>query len=248
MNAATLPLRPSPMSAAAWSAATGRRSTVEVGAGAAAMVTSQAAEKVYRSHRRRLPRDTRLAVGAGGWLEWCPQETILFDRCPPAPLAASWTSPPARGPCSARRSCSAASPRASATEPRPPARPDRRPPRRPRSSGRRALRLDGDYAGAARGRAPAWRGARGAARPSSMPRPTRRSCLDAGPRLPCRQTASGPAPPSVDGLLVGRFLAEDPLALRRAFTLFWTRLPRRRGRPAAASCRGSGMSEETPCT
>lgn len=60
----------------------GDRASVEVavGEGAAAVVTSQAAEKVYRSAGADTAVSNRLAVAAGGWLEWCPQETILFDR------------------------------------------------------------------------------------------------------------------------------------------------------------------------
>jgi len=46
---------------------------------AQAMVTTQAAEKVYRS----VGPDTCVAVNLqlerGGWLEWMPQETIIFD-------------------------------------------------------------------------------------------------------------------------------------------------------------------------
>jgi urease accessory protein len=53
---------------------------VAVGEGAAAVVTSQAAEKVYRSTGADAVVETRLQVAAGGWLEWCPQETILFDH------------------------------------------------------------------------------------------------------------------------------------------------------------------------
>lgn len=55
--------------------------TVEVTAGAdsALRIYPQAAEKVYRS----LGADSRIAVDlkaeAGAWLEWLPQETILFD-------------------------------------------------------------------------------------------------------------------------------------------------------------------------
>lgn len=55
------------------------RVEVEVGAGAMALVTSQAAEKVYRSTGPDTRVDTVLTVASGGWLEWCPQETILFD-------------------------------------------------------------------------------------------------------------------------------------------------------------------------
>jgi urease accessory protein len=47
--------------------------------GAAALVTSQAAEKVYRSTGREVHIDNHLRVGRGGWLEWLPQETLLFD-------------------------------------------------------------------------------------------------------------------------------------------------------------------------
>jgi urease accessory protein len=54
--------------------------TIDLGPGAAALVTTQAAEKVYRSLGPDCRIETRLGVGEGGWLEWCPQETILFDR------------------------------------------------------------------------------------------------------------------------------------------------------------------------
>ena len=59
----------------------GDRLDVQVTAGedAAALVTPQAAEKVYRS----IGADCRIAIclkaAAGSWLEWLPQETILFD-------------------------------------------------------------------------------------------------------------------------------------------------------------------------
>jgi urease accessory protein len=52
---------------------------IETGPDAAAQVTTQAAEKVYRS----LGPDCRVNVGlsaaAGSWLEWLPHETILFE-------------------------------------------------------------------------------------------------------------------------------------------------------------------------
>ncbi|MSP80774.1 MAG: urease accessory protein UreD [Rhodospirillales bacterium] len=50
-----------------------------VGEGAAALVTSQAAEKVYRSTGRDCRVDVDLTIGAGAWMEWLPHETILFD-------------------------------------------------------------------------------------------------------------------------------------------------------------------------
>ena len=55
--------------------------SVKIGEGAAALVTAQAAEKVYRSTGRPVQIDNRIEVGSGGWFEWLPQETILFDRC-----------------------------------------------------------------------------------------------------------------------------------------------------------------------
>ena len=47
--------------------------------GARAVVTTQAAEKIYRSTGADARIETRLQVGAGAWLDWAPQETILFD-------------------------------------------------------------------------------------------------------------------------------------------------------------------------
>ena len=51
-----------------------------VQAGAAAVVTGQAAEKVYRSTGAASVLSTELVVADGAWTEWLPQETILFDR------------------------------------------------------------------------------------------------------------------------------------------------------------------------
>lgn len=46
----------------------------------AAQVTTQAAEKIYRAHGPGPARfDCEIAVQAGAWFEWLPQETILFD-------------------------------------------------------------------------------------------------------------------------------------------------------------------------
>jgi urease accessory protein len=50
------------------------------GAGARLLVTSAAAEKVYRSRGPDATISVRLEVGARGSLAWVPQETILFDR------------------------------------------------------------------------------------------------------------------------------------------------------------------------
>jgi len=53
---------------------------VTVGAGARAVVTTQAAERIYRRADGIARIDTRLTVAAGASLAWLPQETILFDR------------------------------------------------------------------------------------------------------------------------------------------------------------------------
>ena len=53
--------------------------SVSVSAGGKAVAAGQAAEKVYRSAGPDSGVDISLEVGAGGWLEWLPQETILFD-------------------------------------------------------------------------------------------------------------------------------------------------------------------------
>jgi len=53
---------------------------VTVEAGARLVVTTAAAEKVYRSLGAPATIAVRLAVGAGAALAWLPQETILFDR------------------------------------------------------------------------------------------------------------------------------------------------------------------------
>ena len=53
---------------------------IAVGPGARLVVTTAAAEKVYRTLGPAATVDVRLTVGAGGALAWLPQETILFDR------------------------------------------------------------------------------------------------------------------------------------------------------------------------
>lgn len=56
------------------------RLALAAGNGAAAQVTTQAAEKVYRARDTDPARfDCDIGVGDGAWLEWLPQETILFD-------------------------------------------------------------------------------------------------------------------------------------------------------------------------
>ncbi len=53
---------------------------VEAGEGARVALTSQAAEKIYRSTGPAARITLRLAARAGARLDWLPQETILFDR------------------------------------------------------------------------------------------------------------------------------------------------------------------------
>jgi len=53
---------------------------VSVGAGAAALITSQAAERIYRRSTGTARAETRLAVAGDGRLFWLPQETIAFNR------------------------------------------------------------------------------------------------------------------------------------------------------------------------
>ncbi|MGE0717812.1 MAG: urease accessory protein UreD, partial [Alphaproteobacteria bacterium] len=55
------------------------RLSLAADAGAVASVGTQAAEKVYRSTGADARIGVGLAAGDGAWLEWLPQETILFD-------------------------------------------------------------------------------------------------------------------------------------------------------------------------
>lgn len=54
--------------------------SAEVGPGAGLVLTTTAAEKIYRSDGPRTTIATHLAVAPGGHLAFLPQETILFDR------------------------------------------------------------------------------------------------------------------------------------------------------------------------
>lgn len=46
---------------------------------ARALATTQTAERAYRAEGAAARAEVRLTVGEGGWLDWLPQETILFD-------------------------------------------------------------------------------------------------------------------------------------------------------------------------
>ena len=51
-----------------------------IGPGAAAVAATQTAERAYASTGDLAHLSVELSVGAGGRLDWLPQETILFDR------------------------------------------------------------------------------------------------------------------------------------------------------------------------
>ncbi|WP_376988297.1 urease accessory protein UreD [Bosea sp. R86505] len=53
--------------------------TVDLGPGSEAIVTTQAAEKIYRSQGADTRIETRLTVASGAALAWVPQESILFS-------------------------------------------------------------------------------------------------------------------------------------------------------------------------
>jgi urease accessory protein len=53
--------------------------TIEVGPSAAALITTPAAQKLYRSRGPQSAQNVRLSVGEGGALEWLPAETLVFD-------------------------------------------------------------------------------------------------------------------------------------------------------------------------
>lgn len=52
---------------------------IDAGPGSRAQVTTQAAEKVYRSTGAHAHLTVGVQAGEDAWLEWLPQETILFD-------------------------------------------------------------------------------------------------------------------------------------------------------------------------
>lgn len=54
--------------------------SVAVGAGADACVTTQSAERIYRSLGPAAEVDVRLQVGSNGRLDWLPQQTILYSH------------------------------------------------------------------------------------------------------------------------------------------------------------------------
>ncbi len=54
---------------------------LHLGDGVRAVATTQTAERAYRAGNGLAELSVDLAVGKAGWLDWLPQETILFDAC-----------------------------------------------------------------------------------------------------------------------------------------------------------------------
>lgn len=52
---------------------------LSLGDGLRATATTQTAERAYASSTGAAEAEVRLSVGRGGWLDWLPQETILFQ-------------------------------------------------------------------------------------------------------------------------------------------------------------------------
>ena len=196
----------------------GDRSTVEIDLGpeAAALVTTQAAEKVYRSLGPDCRIETRLAVGEGGWLEWCPQETILFDR---ARLRRSLTLDLASGARAMLGETLVLGRLASGERTARGLLHDRIEIRAGgRLRWRDVFRLAGDFAGAVD--APAGLAGVRAVTTFAYAGPDAPERLDLARELLATALVRAGAT-VVDDVLVARLLGEDPLALRGAFALFW---------------------------
>jgi urease accessory protein len=192
---------------------------VRVGPGAAAMVTGQAAEKVYRSTGPDCRVETRLHVAAGGWLEWCPQETILFDR---ARLRRSLRLDLITGARAMLGEMVVLGRLASGERSGYGLLHDRI---EIHADGHLrwhdSLRLDGWYAPVID--APAGLGGARSLATFIHAAPDAAEHLDlARDLLRTEDVLAGAT--AVDGLLVARFLAKDPLALRKTFASFWAGL------------------------
>jgi urease accessory protein len=192
--------------------------SVDVGSRAAVLVTSQAAEKVYRSTGPDCQASTQLKVGPGGWLEWCPQETILFDRSRLRRLLRLDLTGGARAMLGEivvlGRHASGERTSTGFLHDRIEIR---------RDGGlawRDAFRLEGSYAPVLQ--AAAGLGGAHAAATFVYAAPDASSLLDCA-REWLQGTGVRAGATLVNGLLLARFLAAEALALRHAFALFWCR-------------------------
>lgn len=193
--------------------------SVEIGTGARALAMPQAAEKVYRSEGPVARVETRLAVGAGGWLEWLPQETILFQdarfrRNTVLTLDATARAMAGEILVFGRRARGESATRGVVREAW-----------QVRRDGRLvwadALHLEGDFA-VTMARRPGFDGAAACATfvygaPGASERlEMARDLIDGTASGSMRAGAS-----CVAGLVIARWLAADALALRRSFGAFW---------------------------
>lgn len=55
------------------------RLALTLGAGCRAVATTQTAERAYQADQGQAQVEVAHSVGAGGWLDWLPQETILYQ-------------------------------------------------------------------------------------------------------------------------------------------------------------------------
>jgi urease accessory protein len=192
--------------------------SVRTGEGARGLVTTQAAEKIYRSIAGETRLTTRLEVAAGADLAWAPQETILFDRSRLARGLQADIAPDARallceslvfGRVASGETLDTAAFR------------DRW---RVRIGGRLAfaddVRLDGDISSRLARKA-VGNGARAVATVLLVEAGVEGRIDDA--RAALADAACECAASALPGLVVARFLAIDPGALRNALALYLTR-------------------------
>ncbi len=204
----------------------GDRLSIDVGAEADAtlLATSQAAEKIYRSLGPDCRIDVRLEAGCGAWLEWLPQETILFDGARLRRLTVMDLEPGSRVLAGemlvfgrvARGERLTALSLLDAWE--------------VRRSGRLvwadALRIEGNVA-TVLGDPACLSGARACATLVFAGSTAAELLAEARTLLAASEVRSGAT--VVAGVLVVRWLAEDVLALRDAFGAFWAAFRRRAG-------------------
>lgn len=199
--------------------------SAEAGEGASLRCIAQAAEKVYRSLGPEVRVETRLTAATGAWLEWLPQETIVFDR---ARLRRRTTVDAAEGAqvlagemlVFGREAHGESVSRGLVRDAW-----------EVRIGGRLvwadALHMDGDLADVLA--APAgFAGARATAtlvHLCEQPEALRDTLRDLPAEVPCGFTVVG-------GLLIGRWLSPDPLALRRSYAAAWTTVRAAQGFPA----------------
>ena len=192
--------------------------SVRAGEGARALLTTQAAEKIYRSIAGETRLMTRLEVGAGADLAWAPQETILFDKARLRRELHADIAADARALiCESLvfgRVASGETLAAAALKDR----------WRVRIGGRLAfaddVRLEGDIA-TALARSAVGNGARALAT-MLLVAPAAETRIDEA-RAALADAACECAASALPGLVVARFLARDPDALRGALALYLTR-------------------------